>query len=147
MCGSDGLSSSSSLLICGKSCRCQAENPLNALPSFTRAALYSSQGQLTSDKCFSIELGRATFHAPQPSQRDKSLGVKPVFRALTAEMRNQEIDFSLQRAGRSRDIQIGLTHIAIPLWNLVLKDAVIPESIPSESKDVPVVLMCVPLAM
>src|ERR1700720_3982222 len=40
MCGSDGLSSSSSLLICGKSCRCQAENPLNALPSFTRPALY-----------------------------------------------------------------------------------------------------------
>src|ERR1700733_7203541 len=39
MCGSDGLSSSSSLLICGKSCRCQAENPLNALPSFTRPAL------------------------------------------------------------------------------------------------------------
>src|ERR1700729_2245655 len=41
MCGSDGLSSSSSLLICGKSCRCQAENPLNALPSFTRPALLS----------------------------------------------------------------------------------------------------------
>src|SRR5271156_385318 len=41
MCGSDGLSSSSSLLICGKSCRCQAENPLNALPSFTRPALCS----------------------------------------------------------------------------------------------------------
>src|SRR5271154_290689 len=39
MCGSDGLSLSSSLLICGKSCRCQAENPLNALPSFTRPAL------------------------------------------------------------------------------------------------------------
>src|SRR5580658_6562079 len=39
MCGSDGLSSSSSLLICSKSCRCQAENPLNALPSFTRPAL------------------------------------------------------------------------------------------------------------
>src|SRR5277367_4794971 len=39
MCGSDGLSLSSSLLICGKSCRCQAENPLNALPSFARPAL------------------------------------------------------------------------------------------------------------
>src|ERR1700674_5105427 len=39
MCGSDGLSSSSSLLKCGKSCRCQAETPLNALPSFTRPAL------------------------------------------------------------------------------------------------------------
>src|SRR3984957_16543181 len=42
MCGSDGLSLSSSLLICGKSCRCQAENPLNALPSFTRPALASA---------------------------------------------------------------------------------------------------------
>src|SRR6202020_563719 len=39
MSGSDGLSSSSSLLICGKSCRCQAENPLNTLSSFTRPAL------------------------------------------------------------------------------------------------------------
>src|SRR5271163_4490114 len=39
MCGSDGLSSSSSLLICGKSCRCQAENPLNALSSFPKPAL------------------------------------------------------------------------------------------------------------
>src|SRR5271170_4304379 len=41
MCGSDGLSSSSSLLICGKSCRCQAENPLNALSSFPKPALKS----------------------------------------------------------------------------------------------------------
>src|ERR1700684_303073 len=45
MCGSDGLSSSSSLLICGKSCRCQAENPLNALPSFTRPALVVVAGK------------------------------------------------------------------------------------------------------
>src|ERR1700722_14442984 len=43
MCGSDGLSSSSSLLICGKSCRCQAENPLNDLSSFTRPALRSQR--------------------------------------------------------------------------------------------------------
>ena len=40
MCGYDALSSSRSLLICGKSCRCQAENPsLNALSSFSRPAL------------------------------------------------------------------------------------------------------------
>src|ERR1700733_13321719 len=57
MCGSDGLSSSSSLLKCGKSCRCQAETPLNALPSFTRPALNASRpGQAQCSQRIDVDL-------------------------------------------------------------------------------------------
>src|SRR4029077_12323026 len=62
MCGSDGLSSSSSLLICGKSCRCQAENPLNALPSFTRPALEEGNGE-QADVVHEVGAGRSRLEA------------------------------------------------------------------------------------
>ena len=62
-------------------------------------------------------------------------------------MRDEKIDFSLQNASRNRHVQIGLTHISVPFWNFILKNAVIPEGIPSESADMPVVLMRVPPPM
>ena len=62
-------------------------------------------------------------------------------------MHDQEIDFSLQSAGRNRYVQIGPTHIAIPFRNLVLKNAVVAKSIPGEPANVAVVLMSVSLPM
>ena len=85
-----------------------------------------------SEKRLRIVLGRSAFHTPQPRQSEKRLSIEPLFRALAAEMGDEEIDFSPQNAGRNRHIQIGLADIPVPFWNLILKNAMIPESIPSE---------------
>src|SRR5271170_7567671 len=74
MCGSDGLSSSSSLLICGKSCRCQAENPLNALSSFTRPALTSASCQTLRDSAMPAARRRRLWPGTVPDHVGNACG-------------------------------------------------------------------------
>ena len=53
----------------------------------------------------------------------------------------QELDFALERSRRERHVSVRSTEIAVPLWDLVLKDQVIAKSIPSELADLAMILM------
>ena len=107
----------------------------------------SSQNQLMSEERLRVAFRRPAFHTPQPRQAEEGLSVEPLLGALAPEMGDQKIDFLLQNSGRNRHVQIGLAYIPIPFWNFILKNAVIPERIPSKPADMPMILMRVSPSM
>ena len=52
-------------------------------------------------------------------------------------MSRQKIDLAFNGAGSDRHVHIRLAHIPVPLGNLVLENAVIPECIPGQAADLP----------
>ena len=56
-------------------------------------------------------------------------------------MRHEQIHLALNYSRRHRHIEVGLCHIAIPFWYLILKNEMISKRIPNEASDLAMVLM------
>ena len=92
-------------------------------------------------------LWRPALHAAQPGKSAKCLVIEPVLPSLCAEMCDEKVDLALQNLGRQRDIEIGLTEVAIPFGNLIFENDVVAKRRPGMAADLPVVLMQVVAAV
>ena len=62
-------------------------------------------------------------------------------------MRLEQLHFALNGRRRNRHIEVWSSHVAIPFWDLVLKNEMISKRIPSEASDLAMVLMRVVTAV
>ena len=72
-------------------------------------------------------LGCTAFAAAQARQSGKCLRVEPILGLLRAEILVQQLDLSLHDGVGRGDVDARPTEIAVPFWNFVFQDQMIPE--------------------
>lgn len=90
---------------------------------------------------FRVPAGGSTLHTAKPQQSEESLFAEPILCALRAE--NIDERFALApRTGLGQGyIEVRLTEISVPFWNLVLENDLVSEGVPGEVGDHSVILM------
>src|SRR5262245_22878732 len=81
-----------------------------------------AQQRLSKDEGFRVALGRPAFHASQAGQAAKYLGIEPILGALRAEAGKKQADLAIKSSLPERGIDVGLRHVAVPLWDLILQN-------------------------
>jgi hypothetical protein len=92
---------------------------------------------------FSVPIDRATLHPANAHQSKKSLFSEPILRPLRSENIEERFGFVASRGRAQRDVEVRPAEISVPLWNLVLENELVAESIPSQVGHDAVILMAV----
>ncbi len=71
-----------------------------------RALLH--EAKLSSEESLRIALLGTALHSPKPRKPSKCLGIEPIFRALSTEVRLQQFDLALQVRGSRKLFQVSL---------------------------------------
>src|SRR4029078_9959074 len=83
----------------------------------------------------------ATSHPAPTHQPDEELAVEPVLSLLTVKVRRQKLQLLVNVVRRQRNVEIRAAHVSVPFRELVLEDQMIPERVPGQFADQPVVLV------
>jgi hypothetical protein len=100
--------------------------------SYSPLTLERLKHEFTAIERLSVTAGCIALHAAEPHEREKSALLKPLLGMLRLESVHDVADFRLANISIERHKHTGSPEVTVILWNLVLQDDVIPESVPSQ---------------
>src|SRR5215510_12805025 len=103
-----------------------------------------SEGEFAAIERFGVAAVSIAFHAPQSHESEKRRLVEPSPGMLRRKRLHDATHFLRARLGVEWHEHRWLTHITVVLGNLVFEDQMVPERVPGQFGDQPMVLVSVP---
>src|SRR5689334_5264687 len=100
-----------------------------------------SEHRLIAIEAFRVSVFGIALHAAKPHQSQESFLLEPVFALLGAEGLEQKPQLFPVNSVFERNEEVGRSHIAVVLRDLILQNHVVPEGVPGQLRDQAVVLM------
>src|SRR5579863_1647187 len=88
-----------------------------------------------------IAAGRIAFHSANAHQPEKRIPVKPALRLLRLECLEQIVNLLFVQRSFDRHVDIGTSEITVILWDLIFEDQMIPEGVPRQLGEQPMILV------
>lgn len=117
-----------------------------APPSISLTSL-NSEHELTAIEGLGVAAWRVALHAPKAHEAKKHSSVEPMLVGLRAESVQEFIDFPVADRLAERYEDARNAHVSIVFRNLVFKDEVIAEGVPSQFREKTMILVRIFAAM